>query len=106
MQDTPYHPNAQTDSCQGMPPVDELTRVFNSAMVATKSESLRDFSAEMVSLIDSPAFRSILSSIRQLARSQGISEREAAENVIQTYRRLDRLWESYLIQEGVEKIRS
>jgi hypothetical protein len=89
----------------GGPSIEELTRVFNTALVSTRVESARDFSAELYALVESPACRAILSAVRQLARSNGISEREAAETIIQTFRKLDRIWGEYLIQEGADRLR-
>ncbi len=85
--------------------VDDLTRIFNTALLSTKTESVRDFSGELYKLVESPAFRAILASIRQVARNHGISEREAAEAVIQTFRKLDTIWEGYLIQEGLDRLK-
>jgi hypothetical protein len=95
------NPNLNT----GGSTVDDLARIFNTALVATRAESARDFSAELYALIESPAFRSILSAIKQMARAQGISEREAAEAVIQTFRKVDRIWGEYVFQEGIDRLR-
>lgn len=84
--------------------LDELARIFNTAMVATRAQENRDFSAELFLLMESPAFRAILNAVRQHARLHGISEKVAAEQVIKTFRKLDDLWSSYTFQEGVEKI--
>jgi hypothetical protein len=88
------------------PSVDELTRIFNTALVSTRADALRDFSAELFALVDSPAFHAILGAVRQLARAQGLGEREAAEAVIQAFRKVDRIWEAYILQEGVDRLRS
>lgn len=96
--------NDQADSAASG--VDEIARIFNTAVVATRVEASRDFSAELYTLIESPAFRAILSSIRQLARSQGVSEREAAEAMIQTFRKVDRVWSDYIFQEGIDRLKN
>ncbi len=85
---------------------DDLTKIFNTAIVATRVEAARDFSSELFRLMESPAFRSILSAVRHLARAQGISERDAAESLIQTFRKVDRVWGEYLCQEGVDRLRN
>lgn len=94
-------PNSQ--SCASS--VDELARVFNTALVATRGGTLRDFSSELYSLVQSAPFRAILSSVRQFARLQSISEREAAEAIIQTFRKIDRLWTDYIFHEGVDRLK-
>ena len=92
--------------------MDELTKIFNSAIVSTRVDSgqagakARDFSAELYTLVQTPAFSAILSAIRLLARSQNLSEREAAEQMIGTFRRLDGVWTDYVFQEGVDRLRA
>jgi hypothetical protein len=86
--------------------VDDLARIFNTALVATKSQQNRDFQSELYQLMESPAFRAILTAIRQHARMQGLSEKHAAEQVIRTFRKLDELWSSYVFQEGVDRLGS
>ena len=85
--------------------IEELTRIFNSALVSSKAESLKDFSHELLGLVESPAYQAILNAVRQLARTQGVGERESAEILIQTFRKLDRLWSDYVFQEGVDRLR-
>ena len=86
--------------------LDDLVRVFNTAVIATRTDALRDFSAELHGLIESPAFRAILNSVRHLARTHGLSEREAAESVIKTFRKMDQIWGEYVFQEGVDRLRN
>ncbi len=86
-------------------PVDDLVRIFNTALVSSRVESQKSFSEEVFALMDSPAFRSILHAIRQMSKAEGISEAHAAEKIITTFRKLDRLWDSYLLNEGVSKVR-
>jgi len=88
------------------PSIDDLARIFNTALVATRVSAPRDFSAELYALIESPAFRTILNAIRQLARLQGISDREAAESLIQTFRKVDRIWGDYIFQEGIDRLKN
>ena len=88
------------------PPVDELVRVFNTAIVATRASAPRDLSTELFTLVDSPAFRSILQSVRSLARGQQISEKEASELIIETFRKMDRIWADYVYQEGVDRLKA
>jgi hypothetical protein len=103
MQDYPVNPTfGQT---QPNSSIDELGRIFNSALVSTRIETIRDFSTELCAMIETPAFRAILNSVRQLARHQGISDSEAAEIIIHTFRKIDRIWEEYTLQEGVGRIK-
>jgi hypothetical protein len=98
-----HHEEGETVASQ---PFDELARVFNTALVSTRDQSHRDWMAEIQRLMETPAFRSLLSSIRHLARSQGITEVAAAEEMIRTIRSLDHLWRDYVFQEGLDRLRS
>lgn len=84
---------------------DELIRVFNTALVATQAGAPRDFSNEIFELMENPAFRAILGAVRQYARLQGLSERQAAEQIIATFRKMDRVWSDYVFHEGVERLK-
>lgn len=85
---------------------DDLTRVFNTALVATRAESIQDFSTELYTLLDSPAFKAILQAVRHLSRTQGISEKDAAESLIQSFRRIDKIWSDYVFQEGLDRLKA
>ncbi len=84
---------------------EELARIFNTALVSTRAEGVSDFSGELRTLMSSPAVGAILQTVRSISRAQGISEREAAESLIQTFRKLDRIWTEYLYQEGLDRIK-
>jgi hypothetical protein len=94
----PQQPSAPTQ--------DELTRVFNTALVASKVDGVRDYSAELVAVMESPGFRAILTAVRTLCASEGLTERKAAETIIQTFRKVDRIWGDYLVQEGIDRLKS
>lgn len=88
------------------PPKIDLTRVFNTALVSTQAGQKRDFSAELSELTESASFKAILNAVRQLSCVQGITERQAAEQVIQTFRKVDDIWSGYIFQEGLERLRN
>ncbi len=87
-------------------PMDDLARLFNTALVSTRDQSARDWMGEIQRLMETPAFHSLLTSIRHLARSQGTSEVSAAEEMIRTVRALDSVWRDYVFQEGLDRIKS
>src|SRR5262245_26623460 len=62
----------------------DLTRVFNAAILSTRADRKRDFAAELYQLVESPAFECILAAIRGLAASGKLTDRQAAEQVIET----------------------
>lgn len=84
--------------------LDDLTRIFNSAVVELQAQPKRDFSAELFELVKTPAFSAVLSAVNELARAQGISEKSAAVLVFQTVEKLGLLWGEYLKQEGTRQL--
>jgi hypothetical protein len=84
---------------------DDLVRIFNSALLASQTQAKRDFSNELRTLTESTAFKAVLNAVRQLSCVQGINDRQAAEQIIQTFRKMDNLWGDYVRCEGIDKIR-
>ncbi len=85
---------------------DDLARIFNSALVATQTGVKRDFSSELSELTESASFKAVLNAVRQLACVQGIPERQAAEEIIRTFKKLDEIWSNYISREGLDRLRS
>lgn len=84
----------------------ELSRVFNTALVSTRTSSSMNLSDEVYQVMKSPAFGAILSAVRQLSQEQGLTEQRAAEEVIRTFRKIDTLWSDFVFQEGVSRLGS
>ena len=87
-------------------PLDDLARLFNTALVTTRDQSNRDWMGEIQRRMESPAFQALMTSIRHLARTQGVTEGAAAEEMIRTVRALDSIWRDYVFQEGLDRIKS
>jgi hypothetical protein len=86
--------------------LDDLGRVFNTALLTSRSRGGTDFSAEIQRLMASRAFHALLGSVRHLARTHGISEGTAAGEIIETVRRLDAAWQGFAFEEGLERLKS
>ncbi len=86
--------------------IDDLARIFNTAVVTVKTPPERNFPSELNEILQSPVFKSILYAVRDLSIKSGISEREASEQLIQTFRKLDSIWSDYLHHEGLERVLS
>ena len=79
--------------------------MFNTVLVSSRVRSKKDFSKDLFELAESSAFKAILSAVKQLSQIQGISERQATEQVIHTFRKMDEVWGEYLFHEGVDRLR-
>ncbi len=86
------------DSAQRM----RMNQVFNTALVSSHAETRPETAEEIQGLMKTSAFGAILQSVQLLAGDQGISEVEAAREIIATFRQMDRLWTEYLVSEGAE----
>lgn len=84
---------------------DDLARSFNTVLVNSQVEGKKDFSTELRQMSESAPFKAILNSVRQLASVQGVDERQAAEQIISTFRKMDQLWNEYLVREGIEHLK-
>lgn len=86
---------------------EEMSLTLNTAFVKTRAPSQgRDLAAELAQLSSTPACRAIFTATEALARQEGLTELEAAERLIETFRKLDALWGSYLHQEGLARLNS
>lgn len=85
--------------------MDQSTKFFNTAIIATKIPKVSNYSSRLNSLVQSKAFLAILSAIQKHAQDSGISEEQAAEEIVQTFREIDAIWNDYIFQEGLEKLR-
>ncbi len=86
------------------PNVEETVRLFNSALIRTAADPTQDFSSDLLRIVETPAFRSLLSAVRTLAQSERIAESEAAEQLVRTFRDLDKVWRSYVYREGLDRL--
>ncbi len=102
---------ARHTSLRNSSTLEELTRLFNTVVVSSQTQSLphpatpQDLSVELKQLTESPAFKALLNSVSQVATVSDISERDAAEAVIHCFRKLDLLWKDYVLREGLDRIR-
>lgn len=84
----------------------DLARIFSTAIVSTRTENSTDHGQKLSALMESPAAKVLLEAIQQLARSEGISELEAGQDLIRVFREIDQVWADYLYQEGLGRVMS
>ena len=85
--------------------VDQSTKLFNTAIIATKVPKLSNYSSQLSELVKSKAFQTILIAIRDYAQQTGMPEEQAAEEIVHTFRNIDRVWDDYIFQEGLDKLK-
>ena len=85
--------------------IDQSTKLFNTAIIATKIPKLSNYSTQLSELVQKPAFEAILRAIRDFAQASGVSEEQASEELVQTFREIDKIWDDYIFQEGLDKLK-
>ncbi len=83
----------------------DLSRIFSTAIVSTRVEKERDLSREISEMMKSPAFQAILEAVDRYAAEQGLSTKQAAEDLIETFRKVDGCWSEFVFQQGVNRVR-
>ncbi len=90
--------------------VSQTARVFNSAILSTKASRIREGQAHSTptlrEVLASPGYQALLNAVRAHARAQGINEKDAAEDLIETFRSLDALWFESVFMEGLGKLKN
>lgn len=85
--------------------IDQRTKLFNTAIIATKIPKFSNYSSKLNTLVQSKSFQAILTAIQEYAKASGLPEEQAAEEVVQTFREIDRVWDEYIFQEGLDKLK-
>lgn len=85
-------------------------RLFNTAVIATKITKSNDAAGsscagKLQALTKSPAFAAIMKTIHEYANERGLSEDAASEEIIRTFRDIDEVWNEYIYQEGLDRLR-
>lgn len=83
---------------------DALFKQLSTAVVKNLAPQETLESKDLQSVRSMPAMRALLSAIRDLAHSEGCSEKESAEQMVQAFRQLDRVWSQAIFQNGVQQI--
>lgn len=101
----PLFSNSYTIAENPFEKTEDVGVIFNTAFVRSRAPSPgRDLTGELAELSKSPAYQAIMFAAQQLAKSQDLSELEAAEQIIETFRKMDDVWKCYLLQEGLARI--
>lgn len=105
MQDTLFSLEPQPVEVKNPARDEDITLIFNTAFVRTRTPSKdRNLAAELAALSQTPAGAAIRGAAQALAKQQGLSELEASEQIITTFRKLDKVWKTFLLQEGMARL--
>ena len=85
---------------------DRLARVLNTAVIASKLPQSSNINARLSQLMASPAFSAIAHAVQSHATASGLPEQQAAQEVLTAFRELDSVWDDYIFQEGLDRLKS
>ena len=84
---------------------DRFTRILNTAVIATKVARSQNASARLQELVRKPGFQIILRAMSDYAQEYSVSEQAAAQALIQAFRELDGVWDDFIFQEGLDRLK-
>ena len=81
-------------------------KILNTTVIASKVSTASNVSERLQALMRTPAFQFFLQTIKSYSRQRGISEQDAASELFSTIKELDDIWDSYIYQEGLDKLKA
>lgn len=94
-----------SSSIKSLPSSEEgLFRLLNTAVVRQLAPTADTITPDLKSIRNTAALQALLHAIRELARAESISEKDAAEQIVRCFRELDLVWEQAIFHSGVQQI--
>jgi len=86
-------------------------KVFSSILISLKMQQEEmpmpsDGHTRLLELMHSPPVRAILGASENLAKLEGISPQDALQQIILSFKEIDRLWNHVLMKEGLARLSS
>ena len=82
-------------------------QLINTAIIKSKEGRLESSYEDRLSeTCQKPAIKSISVAISHLSESQKITRDQAAIQIIETVRDLEKIWEDYVIMEGINNLKN
>lgn len=88
-----------------MSEIEQRVRLLNTAVITTKIPQQPVNSTKLNAIVKSEAFSLILKCVQEFAKVKNIPEETAAAEIIQTFRNLDKVWDEYIFQEGLNQLK-
>lgn len=80
----------------------ETMQMLNTSIVNSKSEGIdNDYDSRLTALCESEEMKAISSVVEKLSNALSITRDEAANRIFGTIRELDKVWDDYLLMEGL-----
>lgn len=86
------------------PASDAWVTAFNTSLLTTRANQIKDRSSELGELMQSPEFQSLLVAAQHLAQTQGYTKEVATERLIDVFRRIDFSWKQLVMNRGMKTL--
>ncbi len=84
----------------------ESIQLLNTAIIKSKEKKIdASYESRLESVCKTPAMDALSKATTLLADSQNISRDQAAIQIIESVRQLDKIWNDYIMMEGLEKLK-
>lgn len=84
----------------------ESVQLLNTAIIKYKEKGLdTSFEERLSKVCASPSIKAIEFAISQLAEDQRISRDQAALQIIETIKELEKVWSEYILMEGISNLK-
>jgi hypothetical protein len=84
----------------------ESIQLLNTAIVKSKEKKIdSSYESRLKNLCQKPVMESLNKAIIHLSETQNISRDQAASQIVETLRELDRVWSDYVMMEGISKLK-
>ena len=101
MNSTPSEPKGPKATDQNLA---QWTGAFNTSLLTTRAQHVKDHSPDLAALMKTPEFESILVAAQDLAIKENLTQEEATERLIDVFRKLDYSWKQIIISRGLSSL--
>ncbi len=85
----------------------ESIQILNTAIIKSKEKKIDiAYEENLKNICKTPAIEAINKAITYLSETQKISRDQAATSIVETFRQLDKIWNDYVIMEGIDRLKS
>lgn len=84
----------------------ESVQLINTAIIKSKEKKIdRSYEERLSKTCTTPALKAIIQATIELSESENISRDQAAIDVVETVRELDKIWNDYVMMEGISSLK-
>lgn len=85
----------------------DSVQLINTAIIKSKENRLEsNYEDRLTEICKRPAMRAISEAITFLSEEQNISRDQAAINIVESVKELEKVWEDYVLMEGINNLKN